>query len=74
MLTLPVNLTMEEIFFLDKFVDQTKIQTPVLVACWCYQVMAQTVNHIMGNSSLSCSYAQWYCKWVSAAVRCSYCA
>ena len=45
---------------------------PALVACWC-QVMAQTVNHIKGYINL-CSYAQWYCKWVSAAVQCSYCA
>ena len=32
-----------------------------------------TSSHIKGNSTL-CSYAEWYCKWVSAAVRCSYCA
>ena len=32
-----------------------------------------TSSHIKGYSSLCC-YAQWYCKWVSAAVRCSYCA
>ena len=33
-----------------------------------------TSSHIKGYSNLSCSYAQWYCKWVSAAVRYSYCA
>ena len=30
-----------------------------------------TSSHIKANSTV-CSYAQWYCKWVSAAVRCSY--
>ena len=35
---------------------------------WCRQ---KQFNHIKGNSTL-CSYVQWYCKWVSAAVRCSY--
>ena len=29
-------------------------------------------NHIKGKITL-CSYIQWYCKWVSATVRCSYC-
>ena len=28
-------------------------------------------NHIKVNRKL-CSYAQWYCKWALAAVRCSY--
>jgi len=62
------------------FPDKTSVYThtwysalSALVACWCCQVMSQTVNHIKGYINL-CSYAQWYCKWVSAAVWCSYCA
>ena len=26
------------------------------------------LNYIKGKSNFSCSYAQWYCKWASAAV------
>jgi len=41
-----------------------------LVACLCS--ISPTVSHIEGNKTSF--YAQWFCKWISAALQRSYCA